>query len=200
MVDKHIFEIIHPSDIKQVKDQLFVYDSNNSDLFKNDFVPNKIYSSGNRRSFICRVQSSTSPDQHKVVQFMGYLNSELESNLKYTVNNYQRNSMDDVSSMSMETNHIIDNHSADLINQSVETCVKVDSVQNYLIAYGTVESESNDLPVEFMCKYDADGKFIYSESSYAFFFPTSIYIDKSFNNMFNFLQGILCNRLFTKSA
>lgn len=200
MVDKHIFEIIHPSDIKQVKDQLFVYDSNNSDLFKNDFVPNKIYSSGNRRSFICRVQSSTSPDQHKVVQFMGYLNSELESNLKYTVNNYQRNSMDDVSSMSMETNHIIDNHSADLINQSVETCVKVDSVQNYLIAYGTVESESNDLPVEFMCKYDADGKFIYSESSYAFFFPISIYIDKSFNNMFNFLQGILCNRLFTKSA
>jgi PAS domain S-box-containing protein len=29
LVDKLIFEIIHPTDIKQVKDQLYVYDINN---------------------------------------------------------------------------------------------------------------------------------------------------------------------------
>ncbi len=107
-------------------------------------------------------------DQYKVVQFIGYVNSELESNLKYNVNS-QKNSMEDISSASNEIKHLLNNHSTNLITNSSESCGKNEFVvQNYLVAYGTVESESNNLPVEFMCKYDVDGKFIYSESSYVF--------------------------------
>merc|ERR1712127_1072275 len=46
LVNRLFFEIIHPNDIKQVKDQLFTYDANNSFNYKNETVINKEYNSG----------------------------------------------------------------------------------------------------------------------------------------------------------
>ncbi|RNA31815.1 hypothetical protein BpHYR1_039635, partial [Brachionus plicatilis] len=104
LVDKVFFEIVHPSDSKQVKDHLTYYDQNNAMGGLNTFMLNKskTYTTGDRRSFVCRIrtrqasekrQSSiqdhvytnldTKKPEYKTVQFVGYLRSDLSSNLKF---------------------------------------------------------------------------------------------------------------------
>ena len=87
LVDKAFFEIVHPSDSKQIKDQL-AYTENNHCKFKcftiffiqlrrrsliycnylkanygtvNNFMINKtkIYTTGDRRSFVCRIRTGS---------------------------------------------------------------------------------------------------------------------------------------------
>lgn len=164
ILEKLLFEVIHPSDIKQVKDQL-VYntDSNGS---KNDFVLNKTFNPGNRRSFICRFQNNPNTlnhtsDQYKVIQFNGYLSSELESNMAYNPNEQTSSSTNETKP---DLNQIFNNHSASLVDMNNEGSKSSDNaIQHYLIAYGTVQKTSQTF-TQFITKHDVDGKFTYSEN------------------------------------
>ncbi|CAF0759999.1 unnamed protein product [Brachionus calyciflorus] len=105
LVDKVFFEIVHPSDSKQVKDQLTYYDQANAMGSVSNFMLNKTktFTTGDRRSFICRIRTGPYQDsrqssmqdhvytnlenkkpEYKTVQFAGYLRSDLSANLKFS--------------------------------------------------------------------------------------------------------------------
>jgi len=161
LIDKVFFEIIHPHDTKIVKDQLY-FSETNTNRSNHKYVISKFKTSGDRRSFMCRIKNNKSifindnqSDQFKVVRFVGYLDSKHESNLRYNTDlPYKSDSP------------LSQNHSCTFLEPSkTDHKMNGSTILHYLIAYGKVEDERLESKVtDFIAKLDSDGKILYSES------------------------------------
>lgn len=127
-------------------------------------------SPGDRRSFICRINNKNSskdstntfnPTNYTAVHFVGYLNAELESNLKYST--IMSKKLDD-GSFNNESNNVYENHSKTLFETDSEVSKTDNSMTYYLIAYVSLPEDQKTMPSEFMCKFDVNGKFVYAEN------------------------------------
>jgi len=181
----------------------------------------KSFTTGYRRSFHCRVRSDLSNEtkqtsklkfifkrfemlkkdkiffvhliDYQVVQFAGYLRSDLNSNLKYTPPN-QEDHNESLTKSSNKSNESIDanqilfkaHHSMSLFNNSYTNQPNSSSqsslqnnfinssiplLQYYLIAYGqkkTMPDEEIDVQCKYVSRHDLDGKFIYVEPKYLY--------------------------------
>lgn len=131
---------------------------------------NKTVSPGDRRSFICRINNKNSsedstntfnPTNYTAVHFVGYLNAELESNLKYST--IMSKKLDD-GSFNNESSNVYENHSKTLLETDSEVSKTDNSITYYLIACVSLPENQKTMPSEFMCKFDVNGKFVYAEN------------------------------------
>ncbi len=130
-----------------------------------DLEIKKTLDSGDRRSFICRVKGKNDTScyfpNYTSVQFVGYINSELSSNLTY-------NYLPDSTNQTTETLGILNNHSTTSIKNKVydyETSTKNDPMIYYFIAHGSAfKQPASFTPSCFICKYDVDANFVYAEN------------------------------------
>jgi len=130
----------------------------------------KSLDSGDRRSFICRIRDKTTETprylpSYTFIQFVGYINSELASNLKYKYSPDQAEESSDFN----ESLTLLNNHSTTLFenepNNPETWKINNSMIEYYLIAHGSSFKQAPCYsPGCFVCKYDIDGKFIYAEN------------------------------------
>ena len=113
----------------------------------------------------------TFQEEYEVTHFVGYLRTDLSSNLKLTQNNIKKETNEEAkrteSSMHWQQVNSISTGKIEPSSacSSLTTNSNTPTLQNYLIACGKIKHTSDEIVQrKYFSRHDADGKFIYLDT------------------------------------